>query len=68
MKNAMYDLGWAFAELLYRDLRDGKLKIAEKEIHEKKQDDSGSVDFRDGARLPDLALATGGTTCRTNQG
>ena len=36
MKNAMYDLGWAFAELLYRDLRDGKLKIAEKENHEKK--------------------------------
>lgn len=67
MKNAMYDLGWAFAELLYRDLRDGKLKIAEKENHEKKQDDSCSVDFRDGDRLPALALATGGTTCRTNQ-
>ncbi len=67
MKNAMYDLGWAFAELLYRDLRDGKLKIAEKENHEKKQDDSGSVDFRDGDRLPALAMAAGGTTCRTNQ-
>ena len=63
----MYDLGWAFAELLYRDLRDGKLKIVEKENHEKKQDDSGSVDFRDGARLPAIALAAGGTTCRTNQ-
>ena len=66
MKNAMYDLGWAFAELLYRDLRDGKLKIAEKENHEKKHD-SGSVDFRDGARLPALALATGGAEIRTNQ-
>lgn len=67
MKNAMYDLGWAFAELLYRDLRDGKLKIAEKENHEKKQDDSCSVNFRDGARLPALAMAAGGAEIRTNQ-
>ena len=67
MKKTMYDLGWAFAELLYRDLRDGKLKIAEKEDNEKKQDDSGSVDFRDGARLPALAMAAGGAEIRTNQ-
>lgn len=38
-----------------------------KETHEKKQDDSGSVDFRDGARLPALALAAGGAEIRTNQ-
>ena len=38
-----------------------------KENHEKKQDDSGSVDFRDGDRLPALALATGGAEIRTNQ-
>ena len=64
MQNAMYKLGWLFAEL-YRDLLEGKLET-KTENHEN-QTVCDSIDFRDGARLPALAMAAGGAEVRANQ-
>lgn len=65
MQNAMYELGWRFAEALYRDLLEGKLET-KTENHEN-QTVCDSIDFRDGARLPALAMAAGGAEVRANQ-